>query len=539
MGTFFLIINTIRSRNQIMRLVIAIIIAGTIVAFLGIIQMVSRTDKIYWFWQSHYKTGGYFGPYVNPNHFAGYLEMVIPLTLGFLITKLLNYSITHTGSWRHRLSRIESHLSKNALLIFVIVIMAAALFLSLSRGGIISFLLSLVFFSIILGLKKTQRKKRKVVLIILGLVFAFLIWIGIDPVLKELSTLSNLHKASPHRPLVWKDTLNLVKDFPLFGVGLGNFQHLYPKYKTIKSKVFWDHTHNDYLEMLSDTGSLGVLFLFGGLVFFLAKIIKKWQQRRDPFVVGITLGGLTSVMAILLHSTVEFNLHIPANAMLLFIILGLTVATSHLKMRGKKEYSLLPTRTLTLNPRMKLVVYPLTLILIIGLSVSVVRGYLGVRYFQLSKSQNNSINPNDSFTQLLNYLSRAIALDPSNARYHYELGQYYANLMSKSWKEGVWKLEKGKWIFDPGEKTLDYGFKALDSYFRALQLQPTNAWYHFSLGWISTQLSLLLKNSINSMNSINPGKEFSLAVMLDPTNKYLRDYVKKWSRKNEFPNRSH
>ncbi len=147
----------------------------------------------------------------------------------------------------------------------------------------------------------------------------------------------------------------------------------------------------------------------------------------------------------------------------------------------------------------------------------------------------NPSNPNNLFTQSLNYLNKAIVYDPSNAKYHYELGQFYARLFSISWKEGVWKLERGKWIFQFKEKTLDYGLKAFDSYCQAVKLQPTNGWYHLCLGWIIDRLSKLATlQSINSKNLVNSAKalqEFNIAVMLDPTNDYLRNYVKKWTSK--------
>ena len=156
----------------------------------------------------------------------------------------------------------------------------------------------------------------------------------------------------------------------------------------------------------------------------------------------------------------------------------------------------------------------------------------------------NSINP----------LLSALSLDPSNAIYHYELGHYYAQVMSESWKESKWRLERGKWIIEFKEKTLDYGLLTLDSYSQAVNLQPTNGYYHLCLGWILDQLSLL--NSINSTNSTNLSRlprssnvrgekserlshrdpknstnEFSLAVMLDPSNKHTIDYVTRWQSK--------
>lgn len=330
--------------NQIRRLVLTIIIMGAIVAFLGLLQMLSGADKIYWFWQSRYwgeKPPGFFGPYVNNNHFAGYMEMVIPLSLGLLITQTLNYSITHGGSWRYRLSRLDSFLSTNALLIFAIIIMIASLFFSLSRSGIISFLLSMVLFVNFLFISQKKRRKTSISLIsIFSISLIFLIWLGIGPIIERVSTLSDLESQSSYtyRKVVAKNTLSLIKDFPAFGCGLGNFQHLYPKYQSEEVKqFFWDHAHNDYLEYLSEVGVIGTLVILIGIGLFLIKVIKRWRARSDPYVKGITLGGLTALIAIMFHSISDFNLHIPANALLLSIILGLTYVTVHIRGLSSKK----------------------------------------------------------------------------------------------------------------------------------------------------------------------------------------------------------
>ena len=139
------------------------------------------------------------------------------------------------------------------------------------------------------------------------------------------------------RPQVWKDTLNLSRDFPLFGVGLGNFQTIYPKYKTLTTPTLWEHAHNDYVEMLADTGWVGLLLFFGGIWFLLFSTIKKWKQRRDPFPASITLGGFIGAISLLCHCLVEFNLHIPSNAFLLFVILGLSVVAVNHKVRGGRR----------------------------------------------------------------------------------------------------------------------------------------------------------------------------------------------------------
>jgi hypothetical protein len=160
-AVFFLIITTMTNARQIRKMVLTIIFTGTSVAFLALCQMLSKSDKIYGFWQSQYKVGSYGGPFINANHLAGYLEMVIPLALGFLVSLEKPGIIRAAKNWKQRLSMLESWIAKNILLIFIIVLMSSALFLSVSRGGILSFAFSLGIFSLLLGLQKSQKGKKE------------------------------------------------------------------------------------------------------------------------------------------------------------------------------------------------------------------------------------------------------------------------------------------------------------------------------------------------------------------------------------------
>jgi O-antigen ligase len=123
----------------------------------------------------------------------------------------------------------------------------------------------------------------------------------------------------------------MSSDFPIFGTGFGTFQYIYRKYKTWDDLFLYKHAHNDYLEILSDLGLIGFLIVLVGIVLFLRKILLRWIERRDPYAKGITLGGVCGVFAILGHSLVDFNLHIPANALFLSIILGLIFNAVHLR----------------------------------------------------------------------------------------------------------------------------------------------------------------------------------------------------------------
>jgi len=587
-SVFFLIITTMTTTRQIRRLVLTIISTGTGVAFLALCQMLSKSDKIYGFWQSQYKAGGYGGPFINANHLAGYLEMVIPLALGFLLSREKPGIIRAAKNWKQRLSLLESWLAKNILLIFIIVLMSSALFISVSRGGILSFVFSLGLFSLLLGVQKSQQGKRKIILLISGLIFIFLLWMGVGPVVTKLATLANPRTASVDRLQVWKDTLTLSRDFPLVGVGLGNFQTIYPKYKTIITPTLWEHAHNDYVEMLADAGWVGLLLFFGGIWFLLFTIIKKWKQRRDPFLSSITLGGFIGAISLLCHCLVEFNLHIPSNAFLLFVILGLMMVAVNLKKGGEEEFSLLPVRTLFLSPKIRTAIVMVKVLMVVFLLTLVMKNYLGYRFFTNhqslgreeglrvkdqglrikeegtrsqesdvgallaahmsqeqeaksieqgagSKGPDSHFTPHASrFTEVAPYppppapLRRAVFFDSGNAQYHYELGNYYAQQMSESWKQGAWNLQGGHWVFDAEKNIRFFGLKALQAYADAVNLSPVNAWYHFYRGWTLSELKRFSDFSHHPIQLSGPRDEeteFSRALMLDPNNKDIKKYI--------------
>jgi O-antigen ligase len=149
------------------------------------------------------------------------------------------------------------------------------------------------------------------------------LWIGLNPVIKGFSEVSKDLEKEGARTRVWQDTCNLIKDYPTLGTGLGTYEYAYPKYKTISRQVLYDHTHNDYLELMSDTGITGVFIVIAGAAYYLFMVTRLWFQRRNSFVRSITIGCLGGITYIILHSLTDFNLHIPANALHLSIITGI------------------------------------------------------------------------------------------------------------------------------------------------------------------------------------------------------------------------
>lgn len=127
------------------------------------------------------------------------------------------------------------------------------------------------------------------------------------------------------RPAIYAATLALWRDFPLLGVGLGNFQEVFPRYQPpAAGQDFYDYTHNDYLQLLAETGLIGFLLLVGCIAGVLRRAAHFWSEVTSEQRLWLA-GILTGIVAMLLHSLVDFNLHIPANALLFVTLLALSV----------------------------------------------------------------------------------------------------------------------------------------------------------------------------------------------------------------------
>lgn len=330
-AVFFVVISHYRTKEQVSGLARTIIYMGCFLAVFAVFQKITWNGRLFWFYPLREgltsSMGSIWGPYINHNHFAGYMEMAIPLAIGFLL-----YEISRMGNLFHiplsrRIARFldSGDIVAMALLSLAVVTMSAALFMSLSRGGIIGFTVSMFFFLLITRTRRSLRKKTGIIAL-LGIVIFFVVvmasWDRMEDRFKEIGEEQKIK-----RPEVWADTVNIVKDFPISGTGLGTFGGIYPRYQTRNSRLLFKHAHNDYIEILTDTGIIGFIIIIGMASLFFYSVIKAWRRRHNNFVKCMAAGGLTSCVAIAVHSFTDFNLRIPANAMLLTVIAGITYAT--------------------------------------------------------------------------------------------------------------------------------------------------------------------------------------------------------------------
>ncbi len=298
-AVFFVLLNSLETKKQFKRIVIIIISIGFFVSVLGMAK-------------------NFAYPFINKNHFAGYLEMVIFMTIGLLLTELDR--------------------QKRVIFSFIAITMIFTLFLSLSRAGLLSFFISLLVMFCLLRLRKAIRKKTVLIAVLVIFAFLFMFISGADPFLTRISTLFNKEAISiESRWVIWKDMLKIIYDFPIFGSGLGTFKSIYPMYKTLTGQVVISQAHNDLLQLISETGLLGMGLTLWFFWLFFKNIFEVWLFRHHPFAKGITLGGACAIFSILLHSFFDFNLQIPANSFLFMVIMAVTYGSVFVEYKNENE----------------------------------------------------------------------------------------------------------------------------------------------------------------------------------------------------------
>jgi O-antigen ligase len=300
----------VREERARKKFAFALIVFGAIYAFLALAQELMSNGKIFWFYSPR-SNGAIYGSYVNHNHYAGLMEMLVPLPLVVSMGHLLKGG-------------------KRALVAFCAVLMASTIFLSRSRGGMIAFVLQIVLFA---ALALVQRRNSRVAIGLLAvsvLILGFLFFIGKGQVLGRLGDLG-----PGIRLEITEDCFRMFAHRPLLGWGLGTFPTVYPSYRTFYTNYFINEAHNDYAQTLVETGLAG----FALMLWFLISLYRnglsrsrRWEFKWDG---ALSLAALLGCTGILFHSFVDFNLQIPANAAFFYVLAAL--AASELSSRSSRS----------------------------------------------------------------------------------------------------------------------------------------------------------------------------------------------------------
>jgi O-antigen ligase len=279
-------------------------IFGALLATFSVVQKLQGNGLIYWLRAS--STPTFFGPYANKNHYAGLLEMIIPFAL--------------LGAARLNASR-----SQRVLFAFSASVMIASVFLSGSRSGSAVVFFEIIAFVVIV-MPASRAGRIRVASALLATVFgiALVIWIAGGALIDQAAALHDpMADASViNRRQLTRDSLELVRQRPILGWGLGTFLTVYPQVSTWYGDSLVNAAHDDYLQLLVETGAagLGLMLIFVGLVLHVG--IRRFSRAPT----GVVSAAILGCCGLLLHSFSDFNLHVPANAAMFFSLCGLICA---------------------------------------------------------------------------------------------------------------------------------------------------------------------------------------------------------------------
>lgn len=308
---FFVAVQLFRDHARVRLFFMFLTVAGAAIAVFALVQKFTGNGKIYWVKSLQYNFA-YFGPYVNKNHYAGLMEMLFPLPL-FLALSVKD-------------------LEKRVLLGFTSVVMAASIFLSNSRGGMLACIVEVILIAVLFASRREDGRSGRwmwAAALVLAVIF-IVAWLSGGSVLDRILTLREpmAEDTSGNRLTIVRDSLPIIREHLWFGTGLGTFPTIYPSYRSFYSESFVNAGHNDYLQMIVETGLLGALAFFWFLWVYARRFAHLVRSWRFDLLATLQMAAAISCLGLMVHSVVDFNLHIPANAALFFVLLAISTLGS-------------------------------------------------------------------------------------------------------------------------------------------------------------------------------------------------------------------
>jgi O-antigen ligase len=320
----FITVESLSDSSSAKSLVWAFTLFGFALAVFAVIQDLTSNGKIYWM-RTLRDGGEMFGPYVNHDHYAGLMEMLAPIAIVLSLTSLISGG-------------------KRAVVALAGVVMASSIVLSESRAGTAAFLGEMV---LLLALLLGRRKDGRIAATLGGvcvLVLAFVAWMGTPALWHHFSELQDWMRLA-----IIQDGLEMFWQKPILGWGLGTFTTVYPQFRSFYTDLFVNAAHNDYLQVLVETGLIG----FAAVVWFILEVYRAGLRNADGWnrnwSRALGLSALIGCTGLLIHSAFDFNLQIPANACMFYFLCALTTTTASLP-EGLSRRRQRKVRTTILQP---------------------------------------------------------------------------------------------------------------------------------------------------------------------------------------------
>ncbi len=478
-GLFFLVLNNLHRQETTRILTWTLLALGMAIALYAVYQYLAGSNRVWWWVRPPQYNHRGSGTYICPDHLAGFLELLLPLALaGLLVSKA------------RAVGRV--------FYAYIALVLLAGLGVSLSRGGYLATGLALL---VMAGWLARYRDYRKPVLIAAGViaVAAGLFFVQERHAQKRFATMlvEGPIQYREVRPTLWSSATRMWLDHFWLGVGPGCFDVRFPAYRDplVQSRPYW--AHNDYLNALADWGTAGGLLLAAVLVCLVAGTVKTWKYvQREPGDLStrrsdraaLVLGASIALGALAVHSVVDFNLHIPANAILATVLAA--SLTSHLRFATDRYWVTLhwPGRVL---------------VTVLGLAAIVYLGLQAGRRFAEEQWLTRAGRARTAPEQF-EALQEAHLVEPANAETVQKIGEIYRLV---SWEGGDhWRAMAEtamKWFalgrqLNPWESYnfIHYGMcldwlgepaRAAAYFQQAEQLDPNSYYVALMTGWHAMQ----------------------------------------------------
>ena len=305
----FVVTQTLRRGSQLRMLAWALCIYGAVVALFALLEGIAPNGKLYWIWGLE-QGGSVYGPYVNRNHYAGLMELLAPIPLALAASR-----------WTHG--------NRKLVVVAIAALMAGTVFLSGSRGGMLSLALQIVVLVVLLRPRQKDWKQGIALIVFLAVIVGLLVWLGGNELTRRLASIhteTTQELSGGVRLTIARDSLRMWLRRPVLGWGLGTFPVVYPQFRSFYTTFFINQAHNDYAQLLVETGLVGLAIAVWFLVLTFRRALAKLDNWTETANGTLTVAALVGCIGILVHSFMDFNLQIPANAALFYALCAIAAS---------------------------------------------------------------------------------------------------------------------------------------------------------------------------------------------------------------------
>jgi hypothetical protein len=302
-----------------------IVVIGVLLAIFAIVQKPLYDGYIYGFWQPLADQAVPFGPFVNKNHFAGWMLMALPIGVASLLAAIAERRRVRHTTLREHLVWLGSERGSRALATgLAVIVMGLSLVMTMSRSGISAFVASIIMSGWVFSRGFSSRAQKSLLVGFLAILIVFAIgWAGTDVLAMRFAGL-NAHEVSL-RTAAWADAIRITRAFPWTGTGLNTYGIATLLYQTADPTYHFMEAHNDYLQLTAEGGLLLAIPVAIALGSFVREVIRRADDAASHASWWIRRGAIMGLVSIALQETVDFSLQMPGNAVLFTVLAAIAI----------------------------------------------------------------------------------------------------------------------------------------------------------------------------------------------------------------------